>query len=72
MEKHTILQDFDLLYEPLLIMLEAIGVTEVGWDAVAEAYSLYKVITSSPFIAAFQTVLHFLGYFKGLSIKLQG
>ena len=35
MEKHTFIQDFDLLYELLLIMLEAIGVIEVGWDAKA-------------------------------------
>ena len=31
-----------------------------------------KRITDSTFIACFQTVLHFFGYTKGLSCKLQG
>ena len=73
-EKHTTLHDFDAMYEPLLVCLDAIGSLESGWDskAVGEAYGLLKRITDSTFIACFQTVLHFFGYIRGLSSKLQG
>ena len=62
------------MYEPLLVCLEAIGSLEPGWDSksVTEAYGLLKRITDSQFIACLQTVLHFFGYTKGLSTKLQG
>ena len=44
MEKHNIIQDFDIMYEPLLTCLDAIGCTEQGWDTktVGEAYGLMK------------------------------
>ena len=68
------IQDFNIMYEPLLTCLDAIACTKQGWDTktVGEAYGLIKRITDSTFIACFQTVLHFFGYTKGLSCKLQG
>ena len=75
-EKHTCttIQDFHIMYEPLLNCLEAISCLESHWDAkaVTDAYGLMKRITDSTFIACFQTVNHFFGYTKGLSCKLQG
>ena len=73
-EKHTTLNDFNIMYEPLIECLEAVSSLEPGWDgkAVTEAYGILKQITSSTFIASFQTVLHFFAYSKGLSTKLQG
>ena len=73
-EKHTTLNDFDVMYEPLLVCLEAIGSLETDWDSKSsgDAYGLMKRITDSTFIASFQTVLHFFGYVRGLSAKLQG
>lgn len=73
-EKITTLQDFEDMYEALLICLDAIGLSERGWDgkAVTDAYGLMKRITDSMFIVSFQTVLHIFGYMKGLSKKLQG
>ena len=73
-EKHTTIQDFHIMYEPLLNCLEAISCLESHWDAkaVTDAYGLMKRITDSTFIACFQTVNHFFGYTKGLSCKLQG
>ena len=70
-EKHSTIQDFNIMYEPLLTCLDAIACTEQGWDTktVGEAYGLMKRITDS---TCFQTVLHFFGYTKGLSCKLQG
>ena len=43
-EKHTTLNDFDLMYEPLLVCLEAIGSLASSWDSkvVCEAYGLMK------------------------------
>ena len=73
-EKQTTLIDFNDLYEPILLCLEAISSLEVGWDtkAVSSAYGLLKRITDSTFIASFQIVLNIFGYIKGLSTLLQG
>ena len=73
-EKHNTIQDLSVIYEPLLVCLEAIGSLEPGWDSksVTEAYGLLKRITDSQFIACLQTILHFFGYTKGLKTKLQG
>ena len=73
-EKHNTIQDLSVMYEQLLVCLEAIGSLEPGWDSksVTEAYGLLKRITDSQFIACLQAVLHFFGYTKGLSTKLQG
>ena len=74
MEKYSTIQDFNIMYEPLLTCLDAICLYRTRWDTktVGEAYGLMKRITDSTFIACFQTVLHFSGYTKGLSCKLQG
>ena len=44
------------------------------WDvkSISEAYGPLKRITDSTFIIAFQSVLYFFGFTKGLSEKLQG
>ena len=67
------LADFDFMYEPLLVFLEATGSVGSGWDSetVSEAYGFYKQITSSTFIATFQIVLHFFFFFGYIS-ELQG
>lgn len=72
-EKFTTLHVFDEIYEPLLCCLEAIGL-ERGWDskAVTESNWMLKRMTDPTFIVCFQSVLHFYGYFSGLSKKLQG
>ena len=69
----TTLHVFDEMYEPLLCCLEAIGL-ERGWDskAVTGSTGLLKRMTDPTFIVCFQSVLHFYGYFSGLSQKLQG
>ena len=64
------------LYEPLVICLESMAAnTDKAWQwdakSVVEANGLLRSITSSDFIAAFHTSLHFLAYTKPLSIKLQ-
>ena len=47
-EKHTTLQDFHIMYEPLLNCLEAISCLESHWDAkaVTDAYGMMKRIVS--------------------------
>jgi hypothetical protein len=73
-EKHTCLEDFEQMYEALVICLEAISALEAGWDAkaVAKANGLLKKITDPTFIVCFQTVRNYFGYFSGISTKLQG
>ena len=74
-ERHTTLEDFADLYEPLLNCLEEIAYNTVKiWDAksVTEANGLLRSVTSAEFIAAFQTTHYFLGFSKSLSIQLQG
>ena len=73
-EKHETLQDFDDMYEPLLLCLQAISDDETEWDGKAktESYGLLKRLTDSTFIACFQTVLCLFGHVKALSSKLQG
>lgn len=75
-ERHTAFEDMLDLYEPLVICLESISAnTDKDWDwdakSVVEANGLLRSITSSEFIAAFHTNLHFIAYTKPLSIKLQ-
>mgnify|MGYP000751363744 FL=1 len=73
-EKHTTLIEFDELYECILECLDNISMRETDWDTKTsgEAYGLMKKITDSVFIVAFNTVIHFFGYIKGLSVQLQG
>ena len=73
-ERHTTFEDVLALYEPLLACLEAmVANADKVWDAksIVEANGLLRSITSAEFIAAFHTNLHFFGYTKPLSIKLQ-
>ena len=72
-ERHTSFTDFQQLYEPLLHSLETIHRVN-GWDtkSVTDASGLLNQITSSNFIAAFQTCRYLFGFTKGLSILLQG
>ena len=67
--------DFDELYEPLVCCLQRICQnSDKEWDAkaITEANGLLKTISSSQFIAAFQTNNYFFGFTKSLSVQLQG
>ena len=71
-ERHTSLEDFRHLYEPLLDCLQFI-LTTTGWDmkTTTEANGLFCQITSTKFISAFVTCSYIFGYTKALSVKLQ-
>ena len=74
-ERHTAFETFHELYAALLYCLDDIGRNgERNWDAesISKASGLLTVISSSAFIAAFQTNHYFLGFTKSLSILLQG
>jgi hypothetical protein len=74
-ERHTNLEHFQELYEPMLDCLDAIGTNEDGiWDTkgMVEARGLHTAVLSAKLIAAFQTNLYFGGFTKALSILLQG
>jgi len=72
-EKHESLQDFDDMYVPLLLCLQAISdETELDSKAKTESNGLLKRLTDSTFIACFQTVLYLFGHVKALGSKLQG
>ncbi|WAQ94737.1 LOW QUALITY PROTEIN: P52K-like protein [Mya arenaria] len=73
-EKHTCLDDFEQMYEALILCLDAIATQERRWDSntVVEANGVLKKITDSSFIMCFTTVHYYFGYFSGLSKKLQG
>jgi len=73
-ERHTAFVDFATMYEAILLCLEGIGQGNGSWDAKSrtEASGLLKSISSSDFIAAFQSNNYCLGYTKQLSILLQG
>ena len=72
LERHTALEDFADLYEPLLDCLDQM-VTSAGWDTktVTEADGLRNQVTQSKFIVAFDTYLHMFDYTKPLNKKLQ-
>ena len=76
MEHHTAFQDFEDLYEALLLCLETIAQDKSGkkWDGKSktEAQGLFHKITSPVFIAAFYTAKHFFGFTERLSRSLQG
>ena len=75
-ERHTAFQDFDDLYEPLLLCLETISLNKdrKKWDAKSktEAQGLFHQIKNPVFIAAFCTAKYLFGYTRGLSRSLQG
>ncbi|XP_035660282.1 52 kDa repressor of the inhibitor of the protein kinase-like [Branchiostoma floridae] len=72
-EKHTCLEDFHELHEPLTDCLEAIT-SEEGWDAKArtEAGGLLSQLKRPAFLCAFECALYIFGYTKSLSTLLQG
>lgn len=75
-ERHTSLEEFDEIYEALLICLEDISSKKLhsSWDkkTVIEASGLLTNIAKPAFIAAFQCALFFFGFTKSLSILIQG
>jgi hypothetical protein len=74
-ERHTTMEDFDHLYQPFVDFLSITGSNEEQiWDSktITEANGILTNITSSKFIAAFQTNLYFSGFLKSLSVLLQG
>ena len=75
-ERHTSLEEFDEIYEALLICLEDISSKKLhsSWDkkTVIEASGLLTNITKPAFIAAFQCALFFFGFTKSPSIFIQG
>ncbi|XP_078585777.1 52 kDa repressor of the inhibitor of the protein kinase-like [Branchiostoma floridae x Branchiostoma japonicum] len=72
-EKHTCLEDFLELHEPLLDCLESIA-SEAGWDAKArtEAGGLLSQLNKPAFLCAFRSTLFVFGFTKSLSCNLQG
>ena len=73
-EKHSTLNNFDIMYEAILICLSAICDCPLEWDSKTktEAFGFKKNLSDSTFIAAFQSVIFVFGYTSGLCRKLQG
>jgi len=74
-EKHRVMEDLHWMYEPIVSTLQ--DVVKDGartWESkvLAEAYGLLKVVCSSDFLAAFETVRYIFGFTKQLSLLLQG
>ena len=72
-ERHIVLEEVKLLYDPILKTLEKIT-TEKGWDhkSIDSAFGLLKNITDSAFIVAVSVCSYTLGFTKPLSTMLQG
>ena len=72
-QRHVVLEEAQLLYEPILQTLETIT-SEKGWDrkTVDSAYGLLKNITESTFLVALNICSYTLGFTKQLSSMLQG
>ena len=72
-ERHVILEEIQVLYEPILRTLEKIT-SDWGWGCktVDTAYSLLKNITDSTFLVALSVCAYTLGFTKPLSTMLQG
>ena len=75
-ERHVSIEEFDDLYEALLVCLEEISFKHLNsrWDgkSVVEANGLLTQISKPNFIAAFKCSLFFFGFTKSLSSLLQG
>ena len=75
-ERHTSLEDFNIMYPALLECFQGIADKSVDrdWDSktVTEASGILSQITSVKFIAAFQCAIFLFGFTKALSILLQG
>jgi hypothetical protein len=54
--KHTVMEDCDIMYEPLLICLEAIGSIERNWKAksMTGAYGLHRKLCDPVCIVCFK------------------
>jgi len=72
-EKHQIFEDVHDLFEIIVDCLHTIT-SSPGWDnlTITDASGLLNTISSSAFIAAFETVRFLFGYTKPLSQLLQG
>ena len=73
-ERHTTLDDFIVLYEPLLDCLGSINATSGSWSSkcVTEASWLLVSLLSSSFIIACTCASYLFGFTKSLSMMLQG
>ena len=75
-ERHTAMEDFHLLFEPLVLCLSQISLHDgsIKWDAksTTEANGLLKAIQSSQFLVAFYTCRYFFGFTKNIAKLLQG
>ncbi|XP_071821470.1 52 kDa repressor of the inhibitor of the protein kinase-like [Apostichopus japonicus] len=74
-ERHTALEDFIVLYEPVLDCLDMIrGQRDQTWSskAITEANGLIAALTSSSFVVACVCASYIFEYTKSLSVMLQG
>ena len=80
-ERHTAMEDFHHLYEPLVLCLSQISnpprlaaEDQVKWDAksTTEASGLLKDIQSSEFLVSFYTCRYLFGFTKDIANQLQG
>ena len=72
-QRHVVLEEVQLLYEPILQTLETITL-EKGWDrkTIDLANGLLKNIMESTFLVALNVCSYTLGFTKQLSSMLQG
>ena len=72
-QRHVVLEEVQLLYEPILQTLETITL-EKGWDrkTIDLAHGLLKNITEPTFLVALNVCSYTLGFTKQLSLMLQG
>ena len=72
-ERHVVLEEVQILYEPLLQTLETITLHK-GWErkSVDVANGLLKNIADSTFLVALNVCSYTLGFTKQLSVMLQG
>lgn len=74
-ERHTNMEDFIKMLNPIIMTLESISCNfDQIWDikSITDAQGLLNNIQSSGFIAAFSSHYHLMGYTKQLSVNLQG
>ena len=72
-ERHVVLEEVQVLYEPILQTFETI-ISDKGWDhkTVDSANGLLKNITESTFLVALHVCSYTLSFTKQLSLMLQG
>ena len=73
-ERHTSIENFSQLYEPICITLKDIAANHQSWDAksMTESSVHLNTITSPGFIVAFMVNKYIMGFTKSLSIVFQG